>query len=59
MNNFKLTRKNLIMLKELAFAMDKINKIVFCEDFDCLPYPDYKKIEDIKSVLNEYCEAIS
>lgn len=59
MNNFKLTKKNLIMLKELAFAMDKINKIVFSEDYACLPYPDYKKIEDIKTVLNQYCEALS
>lgn len=58
-NTFKFTKKNILMLKEMAFAMDKINKIVFADDYATIPYPDYQRIEDIKKVLTEYSEAIS
>ena len=56
MNTFKLTRKNLLMLKAMSESFDKINKIVFAEESHVFPYPDDQKISDIKRVLTEFGE---
>lgn len=55
-NTFKLTKKNLLMLKAMGDSFNKINEIVFADNMDSFPYSDEQKIKDIKNVLVKFSE---
>ena len=54
MKGFKLTKKNLLMLKDMATSFDLIKNIVFAKEMHVLPYPPEKKLEDIKAIYEKF-----
>lgn len=54
MNTFKLTKKNLLMLKDMANSFDLIKNIVYAEELNVLPYPAEDKIRDIRSIMDKF-----
>lgn len=56
MASFKLTKKNLLMLKAMADSFDKINEIAFADEMHVMPYGDSEKLRDIKDVLTKFGE---
>ena len=56
MNSFKMTKKNILMIKEITEDFDLIRKIVFVEDMNVYPYSAEEKINDIKEIYKKFGE---
>lgn len=54
MKGFKLTKKNLLMLKDMVTSFDLIKNIVFAEEMHVLPYSPEQKLEDIKAIYERF-----
>lgn len=56
MNSFKMTKKNIMMIKEITEDFDLIRKIVFAEELNTFPYPAEEKIKDIREIYKKFGE---
>ena len=56
MNSFKMTKKNILMIKEITEDFELIRKIVFAEDMKVYPYSAEEKINDIQEIYKKFGE---
>lgn len=56
MNSFKMTKKNILMIKEITEDFELIRKIVFAEDIHVYPYSAEEKINDIQEIYKKFGE---
>ena len=53
MNKFKMTKRNILMIKDMASCFDKIKEIAF-SDVEDLPFSGFQKLDDIRNIYIKF-----
>lgn len=53
MNSFKMTKRNILMIKDMAACFDKVREIAFSE-LDDVPFPEFKKLQEIREIYEKF-----